>query len=51
MVPAMLPKLAVYLRGYFDVATKPQPIKDGSVSLGHRIDLGEATEELVGSGH
>jgi len=48
MVPAMLPKLAVYLRGYFDVATKPQPI-NGWIKFpwGHRIDLGEATEELV----
>ncbi len=50
IVPAMLPKLAVYLRGYFDVAAKPQPI-NGWVKFpwGHRIDLGEATEELVES--
>jgi hypothetical protein len=46
--PAMLPKLAVYLRAYFDTSSKPEAISAWvQFPWGQRIDLGEAAADLV----
>jgi hypothetical protein len=46
--PVIMPRLAVYLRAYFDVASKPQAIKAWvQFPWDQRIDLGDADASLV----
>jgi hypothetical protein len=48
--PALLPKLAVYIRGYLDTSSKPEDVSAWvNLPWGERIDLGEASKDLVKS--